>query len=104
VTIAHVVPNGPYLIRQRLPTLVSVVVSFASVLDRSRPFAHGGVERDRRSDAPGELASDDPLSGLSYCLDGSDRSGFRLPQPIAGPGQPGPKTHAAQNGDRPHRR
>jgi hypothetical protein len=91
------------LIRQKSP-LVSVVVSFASVLDRSQPFAHGGGERDGRSDAPGGRASDDLLSGRSYYLDSSGRSGHRLPQTIAGPGQPGPKTHAAHDGDRPHRR
>jgi hypothetical protein len=57
VTIAHVVPNGPHLIRQKLP-LVSVVVSFAFVLDRSQPFAHRDDERDGRGDGPYGPGSD----------------------------------------------
>ena len=61
MTIAHVVPNGPHLIRQKLP-LVSVVVSFASVLD---PFAHRNDERDGRGDGPYGRGSDDLLSGRS---------------------------------------
>jgi hypothetical protein len=43
--------------------LVSVVVSFPSVLHRLQPFAHGVGERDGRDDPPGERASDDLLSG-----------------------------------------
>ena len=43
--------------------LVSVLVSFPTVLDRFTPFAHGGGERYGWSDAPGGRASDDLLSG-----------------------------------------
>jgi hypothetical protein len=39
------------------------VVSFASVLDRSQPFAHRGGERGGPGDAPGRRGSDDLLSG-----------------------------------------
>ena len=35
--------------------LVSVVVSFPSVLDRSEPFTHGGGERDGPGDAPADV-------------------------------------------------
>ena len=44
--------------------LVSVVVSFPSVLDRPQPFGHRSGERDGRVDAPGGRPSDDLLSGL----------------------------------------
>jgi hypothetical protein len=52
------------LIRQRSP-LVSVLVSFPSVPDRLKPFAHGDGERDGRGEAPGGRTSDDLLSGLT---------------------------------------
>jgi hypothetical protein len=43
--------------------VVSVLVSFASVLDRSQPFRLHGSERDGRDDPPREHACDDLLSG-----------------------------------------
>ena len=49
------------------------------------------------------VGSDDLLSGRAV-EDGSGGSAHRLPQPIAGPGQPGPKTCAAQNNHRPQSR
>ena len=55
-------PHTPIVVLWIRP-LVSVVVSFPSVLDRSQPFAHGAAERGGRGGAPGGRASDDLLSG-----------------------------------------
>ena len=51
------VPDEPRL------ALVSVVVSFACVLDRSQSSVYASGERDEPGDAPGGRASDDLLSG-----------------------------------------
>ena len=76
--------------------VVSVVVSFVSVLDSSQPFGHGAVERHGRGDAPGERPSDDLLSGLRAQPSRGFKSRHLRPDQAKAPGP-----YRCESADRP---